>query len=335
MKVGKLLKEKYGFDKQETIDRFIDQTGYSFVILRKILDDSYPVLLSCHIHDLAVFTGASEEELMEAQELSGDVSELRGHTPMGKPYHHRHPLIGVLNMTLPAIEEIFPKRTIKIDLDEIVDYPNILDKGEKSFDDPEIKELVQRIRDRFKSTSFVNLPIKSVLEIKDLTVPVLKLVPPSPEQIKEQIKIINDYVDSQKKAKGNQELSPMAAYLKEKYPGLDNIPDVKIDGSIFRYPIKDERITLLITGDKYEGMPDEVYKKIVELAVGYFNLPENIKAAQKHLSIDYPIEFVAGYEYRPAERMPVTDLVDLLDNWFGLSCPICKLPPDPESKDEE
>lgn len=92
MIVGKLLKEKYGFDKQETIDRFIDQFGYSELIVNKILDDAFPVLLTCHIQDFALFTNASEDELYDAQELPEVVDPLRPSTPMGKQYHPLSPI---------------------------------------------------------------------------------------------------------------------------------------------------------------------------------------------------------------------------------------------------
>lgn len=98
MKVGKLLKNKYGFNVQKVVDSFINMFGYSPAIVNKIINDEYPVLLSCHIHDLALFTGASEEELMAAQELSETVSELRGDTPMGKPYVVTDPVAGKIDI---------------------------------------------------------------------------------------------------------------------------------------------------------------------------------------------------------------------------------------------
>lgn len=98
MKVGKLLKDKYGFNVQKVVDSFINMFGYSPIVINKIVNDEYPVLLSCHIHDLALFTGASEEELMEAQELSGTVSELRSDTPMGKPYAAIDPVVGKVDI---------------------------------------------------------------------------------------------------------------------------------------------------------------------------------------------------------------------------------------------
>lgn len=98
MKVGKLLKEKYGFDKQETVDRFADQFGYYSTILDAILEDRYPVLLTCHINDLALFTGASEDELYAAQELPEVPDPLRPYVPMGKPYITPEPIMVKLDI---------------------------------------------------------------------------------------------------------------------------------------------------------------------------------------------------------------------------------------------
>lgn len=100
MRVGKLLREKYGFNNRETIDGFIDQFGYSENMVRAILNDRYPVLLTCHIQDLSLFTGVSEEELTEAMEIEYPISPLRVDVPMGKPYKQIPPVIAKIDLSM-------------------------------------------------------------------------------------------------------------------------------------------------------------------------------------------------------------------------------------------
>lgn len=100
MRVGKLLREKYGFNNRETIDAFIDQFAYSENIVRAILNDRYPVLLTCHIQDLSLFTGVSEEELTEAMEIEYPISPLRVDVPMGKPYKQIPPVIAKIDLSM-------------------------------------------------------------------------------------------------------------------------------------------------------------------------------------------------------------------------------------------
>lgn len=64
MKVGIILKEKYGFDKQEKVDLFIETYEISETIVNKILNDQYSVLLSYYIHSIASFIGVEYDEVL-------------------------------------------------------------------------------------------------------------------------------------------------------------------------------------------------------------------------------------------------------------------------------
>lgn len=61
MKVGKMLKEKYGFDNEEVVKMFCDQYGYSQKFVKDMLEDTWGELLVCHIEDIQNFTKIDQE----------------------------------------------------------------------------------------------------------------------------------------------------------------------------------------------------------------------------------------------------------------------------------
>lgn len=89
MKVGAYLLEKHNFGDPEVKARFLNQFGYSETILEKILQDVYPVLLGCHIYDIAIFTGEDPDfihSLEEFDRLSDFQKQTVTPPPMGKPF---------------------------------------------------------------------------------------------------------------------------------------------------------------------------------------------------------------------------------------------------------
>lgn len=63
MSLGKYLKANHGFSDPEVIAKFCEQFGYTEKMVNKIVDDLYPVLLSCQVNDLASFTGTDSDVL--------------------------------------------------------------------------------------------------------------------------------------------------------------------------------------------------------------------------------------------------------------------------------
>lgn len=98
MKVGKFLKEECGFDNEATFKQFVDRFDYSPRIFNKILNDCYPVLLTCHIEDLSLFTGVDVNVLNALQELDGGPTCIMDWAPMGKPYRVIPPKMVVLDI---------------------------------------------------------------------------------------------------------------------------------------------------------------------------------------------------------------------------------------------
>lgn len=95
MKVGAYLLEKHNFGDPEVKARFLDQFGYSETILEGILSDRYPVLLGCHIYDIATFTGEDPDfihSLEEFDQLTDFQKQTVTPPPMGKPFV-THPVI--------------------------------------------------------------------------------------------------------------------------------------------------------------------------------------------------------------------------------------------------
>lgn len=85
MKLGEILKSQYGFDKQETVDRFLDIYKYSPVIFDHILNDQYRYLLTCHIKDISEFLELPFETVTQwtKKEIGNELYHL---APMGRPY---------------------------------------------------------------------------------------------------------------------------------------------------------------------------------------------------------------------------------------------------------
>lgn len=89
MIIGKVLKEKYGFNNPEKVNEFTDKYFYSKRIVEGILSDKYPVLLTCHLNDISEFTGIPFEMLNKMQDDISDyclLEYLEKIPPMGKPY---------------------------------------------------------------------------------------------------------------------------------------------------------------------------------------------------------------------------------------------------------
>lgn len=86
MEIGKLLKEKYGFDKPEVLISFKCKYNYSGRFINALLNDEFPELLKCHIDDISEFTGVSVEELLKLQ--TPEPAHGMGHpyAPLGRPW---------------------------------------------------------------------------------------------------------------------------------------------------------------------------------------------------------------------------------------------------------
>lgn len=210
MKVGKLLKEKAGFDNPETVTRFINRFGYSEVIFNKILNDQFPVLLTCHIEDLSLFTGFSVTELIEAQELTTDVDILRMHVPMGKPYVAEPPVAATIDVRIeiPDLQEAIAKRyggCTKLEQEEDLPVHKVsVMAGERGAEyllaamGPDGPMLVNQYGERVVATREDLIPTP-VTEIKSW-------IPPSQESIDEVNSILKDVID------GKVETAPLDIY---------------------------------------------------------------------------------------------------------------------------
>lgn len=88
MIVGKMLKEKYGFDSEAVIDMFCDQYGYSQKFVKDLLNDKWNDLLICHIEDIIDFTKI-ERPLLDS--WCDEYSFSNTCAPMGKPYDNPMP----------------------------------------------------------------------------------------------------------------------------------------------------------------------------------------------------------------------------------------------------
>lgn len=86
MKIGKLLKEKYGFDSLVTRTRFICKYHYTNKWLADMLDDKFPELLPAHLLDIVEFTGIPMEDLLKLQGVNPNKGPLREGMPLGKPF---------------------------------------------------------------------------------------------------------------------------------------------------------------------------------------------------------------------------------------------------------
>lgn len=186
MKVGKYLLEKHNFANPEVKARFVDQFGYSDRILESILTDRYPLLLTCHIHDIAIFTGL-DIDFIHSLEERGQLSDFEKQTastpPMGKPFNAR-PIMATINikdLVSKDWDKMKDPKAISIQLnlnnDEpielvpvtpegIMKYEQAMNRLRRSMDplntpfrtsvtdDPEMEALLERIREFSKGKSF-------------------------------------------------------------------------------------------------------------------------------------------------------------------------------------
>lgn len=163
MKVGKYLLEKHGFDKDSTKARFLEDFGYSENVLEAILNDRYPVLLGCHLHDLAIFTGEDVDFLHSLEEFD-KLTELEKVTlsspPPGKPFVTR-PILGKVVIKDPESGEWEHEKeaipVIKLNLNS--DDPVELDESHL---DPEMEALLARARELSKGKTFRIITPKAV-----------------------------------------------------------------------------------------------------------------------------------------------------------------------------
>lgn len=89
MIIGKVLKEKYGFDNPEKVNEFRDKYFYGKRVVEGILSDKYDALLTCHLDDISEFTGIPFEMLNKMQDDISDLcllEYLEKIPPMVKPY---------------------------------------------------------------------------------------------------------------------------------------------------------------------------------------------------------------------------------------------------------
>lgn len=83
MIVGKMLKEKYGFDNEEVVKMFCEQYGYSKKFVEDLLNDKWTDLLICHEMDILDFTKIDEPLF---RSWTDNYSFSNTCAPMGKPY---------------------------------------------------------------------------------------------------------------------------------------------------------------------------------------------------------------------------------------------------------
>lgn len=107
MEIGKLLKEKYGFNEPKARIEFMCKYNYGAKFLLDVLDDCFPELLPCHLNDISEFTGVPVEELLKLQTPEPAHGMGHPHAPLGRPWINNHifPIIEIKD-----IEECLNKK---------------------------------------------------------------------------------------------------------------------------------------------------------------------------------------------------------------------------------
>lgn len=172
MKVGAYLLEKHNFGDPEVKARFLDQFGYSETVLEKILQDTYPVLLGCHIHDLSIFTGEDvdflhslegykslipDDLLYKGPAYVAPVEELEQTFSIGNP--PKQPGVFIeLNLNNDKPVELVP-----VTPEGIMRYEQVMNRLRRSMEenlsinpdnDPELDALYERVKQRANGKHF-------------------------------------------------------------------------------------------------------------------------------------------------------------------------------------
>lgn len=108
MEIGKLLKEKFGFEEADIRLKFTVKYGYSNAWLNGVLNDQFPELNHGHLIDISEFTGLSMERLLSLQTPRPDNGIGHPLAPPGKPWVS-NPIFGIVNVK--DIKEVMKEST--------------------------------------------------------------------------------------------------------------------------------------------------------------------------------------------------------------------------------
>lgn len=107
MIVGKMLKEKYGFDSAAVVEMFCEQYGYSRKFVEDLLNDKWTDLLLCHEMDILDFTKIDESLF---RSWTDEYSFSNTCAPMGKAYDN--PMAKLPEINLGSFEpKLFVRHT--------------------------------------------------------------------------------------------------------------------------------------------------------------------------------------------------------------------------------
>lgn len=157
MRLGEVLRTQYGFDKQETVDRFLDIYAYSPVIFDKILNDQYSYLLTCHINDVSEFLGLPFETVAQWA-TDGDDDKPHHLAPMGRPY-----VISPMPMAKIDIEGL--QRSVEIKMKER--QGGVPTELVKEATEEQKQALCDACEKRIKEG--LNVPLSGKIELKDIS----------------------------------------------------------------------------------------------------------------------------------------------------------------------
>ena len=110
MEIGKLLKEKFGFEEADVRLKFIAKYNYSNVWLDNVLNDRFPELNHGHLLDISEFTGLSMERLFSLQTPRPDNGIGHPLAPPGRTWVLQ-PIYG--NITIKDLKETMQNSIIK------------------------------------------------------------------------------------------------------------------------------------------------------------------------------------------------------------------------------
>jgi hypothetical protein len=98
MEIGKLLKEKHGFNDPDVVLAFHKKYGYSIKFINSVLNDEFPVLTYMHLRDISHFTGIPFRELTKLESPMPSSGIGYPAIPLGKLFFCSMPVMGKIEI---------------------------------------------------------------------------------------------------------------------------------------------------------------------------------------------------------------------------------------------